>query len=171
VIKLAAQALLRHSAANVRRDGASAVRPSSVDIGIAVETDRGLIVPVVRGVEAKSLRQIAGESAGLAERARSGALADGEIGGETIAVVDLGAFELDEFAPVGARFDGMVLAVGRVVARQVVTEAAAGRTAIRRMMRLSLAFDARLVDPAPAARLLQTVKRFVEQPLAWLIDA
>jgi len=171
LVKLAAQAMVRHPRVNARFEGAAAVRPSSVDIGIAVVSGHGLVAPAVRGVQSKSLRQVARETAGLVERARSGRIAAGELGGGTLVVVDLGAFDLDGFAPGSTLFDCAVLGAGRVVAKQVVTDAEAGRTAIRRMMTLTLVFDARLVDPAPAARFLQTVKQFVEQPLLWLVDA
>ena len=171
LVKLAAQAMVQHPGVNARFDGSSAVRPSSVDIGIAVETERGLVAPVVRSVESKRLRRLAGETADLLARAGSGRLAAGELGGGTLVLVDLGAYDLDVFVPAASRFDCAVLAAGRVVAKQVVTDAEAGRTSMRRMMTLTFAFDVRLVDPAPAARFLRTVKQFVEQPLFWLVDA
>ena len=171
LVKLAAQALARHPRVSARFGGATADQPASVNIGIAVETEQGLVAPVVRDAQSKSLRQIARESADLVERARAGRLTAEEQRGGTLVVVDLGAFDLDGFTPASGGSGCAVLSVGRIVAKQVVTDAEAARVAVRRMMILTLTFDARRVDAAPAARFLQTVKQYVEQPLFWLVDA
>ncbi|MGO9310735.1 MAG: dihydrolipoamide acetyltransferase family protein [Spirochaetia bacterium] len=166
--KIAAHALVEHPQLNARFEGDSIVRSSSVHIAIAVDTDRGLIAPVVRDVQAKPLRQVARESAELIARARDGHARAEELRGGTFTITNLGMYEIDAFTPIINVPDCAILGVGRIVARQVVTDAEAGQVAIRRMVVLSLTFDHRLVDGAPAARFLQAIKRFVEKPYLWL---
>jgi pyruvate dehydrogenase E2 component (dihydrolipoamide acetyltransferase) len=139
-----------------------------VHIGIAVDTDRGLLVPVVRDVQSKSLRQITQEAAALIAQARSGHVNADDLRGGTFTITNLGMYEIDAFTPIINLPECAVLGVGRIVAKQVVVDADAERVAIRRMMFLSLTFDHRLVDGAPAARFLQRVKQYVEQPYLWL---
>jgi pyruvate dehydrogenase E2 component (dihydrolipoamide acetyltransferase) len=166
--KLAAQALTEHPQVNARFEGESIVQPASVNIGIAVDTDRGLLVPVVRDVQAKSLRQVAEAAARLIEQARSGHVNPDDLHGGTFTITNLGMFEIDAFSPIINLPECAVLGVGRIVAKQVVVDPEAERVAIRRMVFLSLTFDHRLVDGAPAARFLQRVKLYVEKPYLWL---
>ncbi len=166
--KLAAQALREHPQVNARFEGEGIVQLASVNIGIAVDTERGLLVPVVRDVQAKSLRQVAETSARLIEQARSGHVSPDDLRGGTFTVTNLGMFEIDAFSPIINLPECAVLGVGRIVAKQVVVDPEAERVAIRRMMFLSLTFDHRLVDGAPAARFLQRVKLYVEKPYLWL---
>ena len=166
--KLAAHALLEHPQVNARFEGETIVQPASVNIGIAVDTERGLLVPVVQGVQAKSLRQIAETSARLIEQARTGHISADDMRGGTFTITNLGMFEIDAFTPIINLPECAVLGVGRIIAKQVVVDAEAERVAIRRMMFLSLTFDHRLVDGAPAARFLQRVKQYVEKPYLWL---
>ena len=128
-----------------------------------MDTERGLLVPVVRDVQAKSLRQVAREAAALIEQARSGHVSLDELRGGTFTITNLGMYEIDAFTPIINLPECAVLGVGRIVAKQVVVDAEAERVAIRQMMFLSLTFDHRLVDGAPAARFLQRVKQYVEQ--------
>jgi pyruvate dehydrogenase E2 component (dihydrolipoamide acetyltransferase) len=165
---LAAHALLDHPQLNARFEGDSIVQSATVNIGIAVDTERGLMAPVVRDVQAKSLRQVARESADLIARARSGRLRPDELRGSTFTLTNLGMFEIDAFTPIINLPECAILGVGRIVAKQVVTDAEAGQLAIRHMVVLSLTFDHRLVDGAPAARFLQKIKQYVEQPYLWL---
>jgi len=166
--KLAAQALTEHPQVNARFEGEGIVQLASVNVGIAVDTDRGLLVPVVRDVQAKSLRQVAEASARLIEQARSGHVSPDDLRGGTFTVTNLGMYEIDAFSPIINLPECAVLGVGRIVAKQVVVDPEAERVAIRRMMFLSLTFDHRLVDGAPAARFLQRVKLYVEKPYLWL---
>jgi pyruvate dehydrogenase E2 component (dihydrolipoamide acetyltransferase) len=135
---------------------------------VAVDTERGLLVPVVRDVQAKSLRQIAKEAAAFIEQARSGHVSPDDLRGGTFTITNLGMYEIDAFTPIINLPECAVLGVGRIIAKQVVVDADAERVAIRRMMFLSLTFDHRLVDGAPAARFLQRVKQYVEKPYLWL---
>jgi pyruvate dehydrogenase E2 component (dihydrolipoamide acetyltransferase) len=166
--KLVAQALTEHPALNARWEGDTILQATTVNIGIAVDTERGLLVPVLRDVQSKSLRQIAGESAALIDRARSGRITADEMQGGTFTITNLGMYEVDAFTPIINLPECAILGVGRIVPKQVVVDAEAERVAIRHMAFLSLTFDHRLVDGAPAARFLQRVKQYVEKPYLWL---
>jgi len=168
--KLVAQALMEHPQVNARFEGDSIVQSTTVNIGIAVDTERGLLVPVVHDAQTKSLRQIAQESAVLIERARSGRSGPDELHGGTFTITNLGTFEIDAFTPIINLPECAVLGVGRIVPKQVVIDLEVERVAIRHMMFLSLTFDHRLVDGAPAARFLQRVKQYVEKPYLWLVN-
>ncbi len=166
--KLSAQALLEHPMLNARLDGDEIVQSSSVHVAIAVDTERGLIVPVLRDVQTKGLRQIARESAALIEKTRAGTIGYDELQGATFTITNLGMFEIDAFTPIIDLPQCAILGVGRINPKQVVVDAEAGQVAIRHMVYLSLTFDHRLVDGAQAARFLQRIKRFIERPYLWL---
>ncbi len=166
--RLTAQALVEHPALNARLEGDTLVYSAAVHIGLAVDTERGLLVPVLRDVQAKSLRRVAHEAAALIARARAGRLGPDDGQGSTFSLSNLGMYDIDAFTPIINLPECAVLGVGRIVAKQVVADAAAERVAIRQMLFLSLTFDHRLVDGAPAARFLQRLKRFVEAPYLWL---
>jgi len=167
--KLTAQALLEHPMVNARFDGDTIVQAATANIGVAVDTDRGLLVPVLRDVQTKSLRQIAHESAALIEKARTGRIAPDDLHGGTFTITNLGMYEIDAFTPIINLPECAILGVGRIAPKQVVVDAEAERVAIRQMVFLSLTFDHRLVDGAPAARFLQRVKQYVEKPYLWLV--
>jgi pyruvate dehydrogenase E2 component (dihydrolipoamide acetyltransferase) len=166
--KLAAHALLEHSQLNARFDGDDIVQHSAVHIGLAVDTERGLLVPVIHDVPDKSLRTVAAESADLIERARAGTLRPDELGGSTFSITNLGMYQIDAFTPIINLPECAILGIGRIVPKQVVIDVVNERVAIRHMLYLSLTFDHRLVDGAPAARFLQRVKHLIEQPYLWL---
>jgi pyruvate dehydrogenase E2 component (dihydrolipoamide acetyltransferase) len=167
--KLVAEALKEHPTLNSRFDGDDIVQSEAVHVGIAVDTPRGLLVPVMRDVQSKSLRQIARDSAGAIERARTGALGSGEMSGGTFTITNLGMFEIDAFTPIINLPECAILGVGRIVPKPVVVDVEAETVAIRHMLVLSLTFDHRLVDGGPAARFMQALKRAVEHPLLWLL--
>ncbi len=168
--KLVAEALADHPQLNARLDGDSIVTARAVHMGLAVDTERGLFVPVIRDVQAKTVRQIAVESAALIAQVRAGSVGPEALSGGTFTITNLGPYEIDAFTPIINLPQCAILGVGRIVAKQVVIDAEAERVAIRHMMFLSLTFDHRLVDGAPAARFLQQVKRFIEQPYLWLVN-
>jgi pyruvate dehydrogenase E2 component (dihydrolipoamide acetyltransferase) len=167
--KLVAQALLEHPMVNARFDGDTIVQAATANIGIAVDTECGLLVPVVRDAQTKSLRQIARESAELIEKARTGRISLDDLRGGTFTITNLGMYEIDAFTPIINLPECAILGAGRIVAKQVVVDVEAERVAIRHMMFLSLTFDHRLVDGAPAARFLQRVKEYVAKPYLWLV--
>jgi len=168
--KLVGEALGQHPQLNARIDGDSIVTSETVNMGFAVDTERGLFVPVVRDIRSKSIRQIAAEGIRLVANAREGSLKSDDMNGGTFTITNLGMYEIDAFTPIINLPQCAILGVGRIVPKQVVIDVEAEKVAIRQMMFLSLTFDHRLVDGAPAARFLQTVKRFIEQPYLWLVN-
>jgi pyruvate dehydrogenase E2 component (dihydrolipoamide acetyltransferase) len=168
--KLVARVLIEQPALNARLEGDQLVISGSAHIGLAVDTERGLLVPVLRDVQTKNLRQIAQESAVLIEQARAGQLSANELRGGTFTISNLGMYDIDAFTPIINLPECAILGVGRIVPKQIVVDASTEQVAIRQMMFLSLTFDHRLVDGAPAARFLQRIKQFVEQPYLWLVS-
>ncbi|MBA3871063.1 MAG: 2-oxo acid dehydrogenase subunit E2 [Anaerolineae bacterium] len=168
--KLVAEALALHPQLNARIEGDEIVTSSAINMGFAVDTERGLFVPVVRDVRAKSIRQIAAEGIALVQRVRDSSLLPDDLSGGTFTITNLGMYEIDAFTPIINLPQCAILGVGRIVPKQVVVDIEAERVAIRHMLFLSLTFDHRLVDGAPAARFLQQIKRFIEQPYLWLIN-
>jgi pyruvate dehydrogenase E2 component (dihydrolipoamide acetyltransferase) len=163
---LTARALLEHPELNSSMDRDEIIYWDTVNIGIAVETERGLVVPVLRDVQKKPLRQLAVEAEDLLTRASQGKALPDELTGSTFTITNLGNFEIDAFTPIINLPECAVLGVGRLVKRVVPVDEEA---AIRTMVSLSLTFDHRLVDGAPAARFLQRIKQFVEFPYLWLV--
>jgi pyruvate dehydrogenase E2 component (dihydrolipoamide acetyltransferase) len=164
LVKLVAVGLLEHPALNASLDGDRLVHHPAVHVGVAVDTPRGLLACVLRDVPAKSLQVLAAESAALIAQARAGTVSPDALRGGTFTVSNLGAWDIDAFTPIINLPECAILGVGRIVARAVVVDEAAGLIAARKMMALSLTFDHRVVDGAPAARFLQRVKQLVEQP-------
>ncbi len=167
--KLVAVALGEHPALNASLEGDDIVQHATVNVGIAVDAERGLLVPVIRDVRGKSVQDIAIESARLIASSRSGRVSPDDLRGGTFTITNLGMFDIDAFTPIINLPECAILGVGRIVARPVVVDEDAETIAVRKMMGLSLTFDHRLVDGAPAARFLQRVKHFVEHPTLWLI--
>lgn len=171
--KLVALALQDHPALNASWSDEGVIQHAHINIGMAVQTERGLLVPVVRDPARKSLPDIAAEANRLVEQARNATLSGDDMRGGTFTITNLGMYDIDGFTPVINLPECAILGIGRMVAKVVVVDEAnprrAARTAIRKMMVLSLTFDHRVVDGAPAAQFLQRVKKFVEQPYIWLV--
>lgn len=156
-----AKALRQHPRLNASLDNDSIKVWSQVDIGLAVDAERGLLVPVLRDVDRKGLGQIAAESKALTERARAGLCPPDELKGGTFTLTNLGMFGIDAFTPIINLPECAILGVGRIKTEPAwVTD----HTEPRQRVWLSLTFDHRLVDGGPAARFLQTVVKFVEKP-------
>ncbi len=154
IVESVAAALRDHPRLRVTVDG-EAVRPhSEIHIGVAVALDDGLVVPVVRDADRKSLAEIAAASRRLAEKARAGTLEVEEVGGGTFTITNLGMYGIDAFTPILHLPQVAILGVGRIVQKPAVF---AGQIAIRSMMTLSLTFDHRIIDGAPAAAFLHDV--------------
>ncbi len=160
-VKIAAAALREQPQLNARVEDGGIRLFDAIHIGLAVDTERGLVVPVIREADRKGVAQIARERRDLAERARGGRLRPDELSGGTFTLTNLGAFEIDAFTPIVNPPEGAVLGVGRIVRKPVVRddELRPGMTVV-----LSLTFDHRLVDGGPAARFLQRIKTLVEKP-------
>jgi len=161
LVMIVARALREHPSLNARLVGDTIQFPLAVSIGLAVDTKRGLLVPVIKDADRKNLAQIVRESQELIKRAREGNSLPEDLDGGTFTLTNLGMYDIDAFTPIINLPQCAILGIGRIVARPVVYE---GKIAVRQMMHLSLAFDHRIVDGAPAARFLQRVKQFVENP-------
>lgn len=158
---IVAKALSEYPYMNAHLVGENIHRLAAINIGLAVDTERGLLVPVIKGVENMTLADVARVSRDLVERARAGTLLPDDLTGGTFTLTNMGMFEVDAFTPIINLPECAILGVGRIAARPAVVD---GQICIRQMVTLSLTFDHRAVDGAPAARFLQRVKQLVEQP-------
>lgn len=170
LIKLVARALMDFPALNARQSDGAVAEADTADIGIAVDTERALLVPVVREAEKKSLYRVAEEAEDLVQRTRSGRVAPEEMRGGSFTITNLGMFGIDAFTPIINLPECAILGVGRIAAKPVVTDVEGGRIEIRNMMFLSLTFDHRIVDGAPAARFLRRISKYVQEPYLWLSE-
>ena len=169
VVMLVAQQLQRYPLLSSRWDGDFILLPDpdQIHIGLAVDTEEGLIVPVLRNVLSNSLVEIAGESARVIERARNGRLSGNEMSGAVFTISNLGSFGIDAFTPVINLPETAILGLGAI--RQEPVVSSDGRIEARRIMTLSLTFDHRVIDGAPAAGFLQSLSLAIGNPAAMLI--
>jgi pyruvate dehydrogenase E2 component (dihydrolipoamide acetyltransferase) len=165
IIKVAAVALTQHTQVNASFQDKVIRYYERADIGVAVAIEDGLITPVVRGAESKSIGQISREVRELAERARTRKLKPEEYTGATFSVSNLGMFGIDEFTAVINPPEAAILAVGAATAKPVVRD---GAVLIRQIMRVTMSCDHRVVDGATGAKFLQTFKRILENPVLLL---
>ena len=166
IVRACALTLLTHPGVNASFQGDSIRIFHRAHIGIAVALEDGLITPVLRDCQAKSLARIAVESRDLAERTRVRKLRASELGGATFSVSNLGMFDVVEFSAIINPPEGAILAVGSVRRVPVVDDAGLG---IGRRMSLTLSCDHRVMDGAMGARFLQDLKRLLEEPLRLLV--
>jgi pyruvate dehydrogenase E2 component (dihydrolipoamide acetyltransferase) len=166
VIRACALTLLEHPGVNASFQGESIRVWHRAHIGLAVALDDGLITPVLRDCQAKSLARIAVEARDLAERARGRKLRANELSGATFSISNLGMYDVAEFSAIINPPEGAILAVGSV-RRLPVVEADA--VTIGRRMSLTLSCDHRVMDGAMGARFLQDVRRLLEEPLRLLL--
>lgn len=167
---IVARALREHPALNASIDGDEVILHGAINIAVAVDTERGLFAPVIANADTLSLLELTTASAELVALARQGKLKPEQLQDATFTVTNLGMYDIDAFTPIISLPQAAVLGIGRIVPRPVVIDVEAERTAIRHMMTLSLTFDHRLADGAPAARFLQRVKQYVETPYLWLVN-
>jgi pyruvate dehydrogenase E2 component (dihydrolipoyllysine-residue acetyltransferase) len=163
IVKACAGLLRTNPDLNVSWGGDKLLRHRRIHVGIAVALEGGLIVPVVRDADTKSLTQVAREAKELVGRARAGRLAAGELGGGTFTVSNLGMFGIDQFTAVINPPEAAILAVGAALAEPVVT--ADGAVAVHRRMRLTLSIDHGALDGATGAGFLQQLRTALEHPL------
>jgi pyruvate dehydrogenase E2 component (dihydrolipoamide acetyltransferase) len=166
VVRACALALLEHPGVNASFQGEAIRVFHRAHIGIAVALDEGLITPVLRDCQAKSLTQIAVEARDLAERARARKLRASELSGATFSISNLGMFDVAAFSAIINPPEGAILAVGSVRRVPVVDGDAVG---VGRRMALTISCDHRVMDGAMGARFLQDVKRLLEEPLRLLV--
>jgi pyruvate dehydrogenase E2 component (dihydrolipoamide acetyltransferase) len=163
LVMLAAGALAKHPLLAAQWTDLGIRLPSAIHIGIAVDTDAGLLVPVVRNVPALDLQVLARLARELVDRARTGRLSPNEMQGGVFTVTNLGGYGIDAFTPVINPPECAVLGVGRIAKRPAVV---GDMVVPREQVTLSLTFDHRIVDGAPAARFLQELVRAIEEPAA-----
>ena len=166
VIKAAARSLTEHPRMNAIQKADEVELAEEINIGVAVSLSEGLIVPTIRRADEKDLAQVAREARELANRAREGKASYDEVVGGTFTITNLGSYEIDAFTPIINPPQVGILGVGRVVEKPAVFR---GEITRRSMMFLSLTFDHRVIDGAPAAEFLQTVKRYLEDPW-WMVS-
>lgn len=147
--------------ARLSEDGQVIEQLKPVNLGLAVDTERGLLVTVIRDADQKGLRQFGAEFRELVERARTGKNTPEELSGGTFTITNLGMYRVDAFTPVINLPEAAILGVGRIAPRPVARGEA---VVVRKMMTLSLVFDHRLVDGAPAARFLDYICEVIEDP-------
>jgi pyruvate dehydrogenase E2 component (dihydrolipoamide acetyltransferase) len=162
IIKVAAAALIQHPQVNASFQDKVVRYYEHADIGVAVAIDEGLITPIVRAADQKSLGQIASEVRDLAGRARSRKLRPEEFLGASFSVSNLGMFGIDEFTAIINPPEAAILAVGAMSAKPVVRN---NEIVVRQMMRVTMSCDHRVVDGATGAKFLQTFKKILENPL------
>jgi pyruvate dehydrogenase E2 component (dihydrolipoamide acetyltransferase) len=161
IVKAVAAALRRHPLLNSTLVGEEIRLLDEINIGVGVALEDGLIVPVVRNADRLTLGQIDRELKRLTAAARAGTLTVDEVTGSTFTISNLGMFGVDAFTPIINPPEAAILGVGRVVEKPAVYR---GQLTIRCLMTLSLTFDHRIVDGAPAAAFLQTLAGMLAQP-------
>lgn len=161
IVKATALALKEHPILNSSLVGEEIVLHEDVHIGVAVALEDGLIVPVIRHADRKSLPEIHQAVQDLAERARKGDLSVDEVTGSTFTITNLGMYGIDAFTPIINPPEVAILGVGRIFEELALVN---GQVSVRSRMALSLTIDHRIVDGAPGAAFLQTVVRYLEHP-------
>jgi pyruvate dehydrogenase E2 component (dihydrolipoamide acetyltransferase) len=162
LVRACAVVLRAHPQVNSSWAGDKILHHRGVHIGVAVATDEGLIVPVVRDTDRKTLREIAAEARALAERAHAGTLATPEFSGGTFTISNLGMYAVDHFTALINPPEAAILAVGAATPEPVVRD---GEVVVRSILKLTLSVDHRVVDGAPAAAFLREIKEVLQEPL------
>lgn len=162
ITRACASALRRHPDMNVHFAGDAIIRYADVHVGMAVATDAGLVVPVIRDAHAKSVRELADDRAAIVAKARNNKLAPADFEGGTFTISNLGMMGIDEFTAVLNPPMAAILAVGRTKDEVVAINR---KPEIRPMMTVTLTCDHRAVDGAVGARFLQTLKAYLEDPM------
>lgn len=166
VVKGCAMALRKHPAINSSWTGDAIRQNNQINIGVAVAVTDGLLVPVVRHADIKSLTQINAEVLHLANRAKEKKLQPDEMQGNTFTISNLGMFGVDEFTAIINPPDSCILAVGGIAETPVVRD---GKIEVGHIMKVTLSADHRVVDGASAAQFLQTLKSLLEEPVRMLV--
>ncbi len=166
VIKAAAAALRKHPAVNSSWLGDKIRYNNVVNIGVAVAVEDGLLVPVVRNADQKSLSTISAEVKDLGGKAKSKKLQPSDWEGSTFTISNLGMFGIEEFTAIINPPDACILAVGGIKETPVVKN---GQIQIGNVMKVTLSCDHRVVDGAVGSAFLQTLKAFLENPVTMLV--
>jgi pyruvate dehydrogenase E2 component (dihydrolipoamide acetyltransferase) len=166
LVKAVAVSLNQHPVVNSAFSDNKRILRKSVNVGVAVSIDDGLIVPVVQNAGAKSLRAIAAETHPLIEKARTGKLKPEEYAGGTFTISNLGQYDVENFAAIINPGEAAILAVSSI---RPVAAVVGGQIAPRKRMKVTLCADHRVLDGVAGAEFLQTLKRTIENPLQILV--
>lgn len=166
VVKAAAMSLRKHPAINSSWMGDKITYHSDINIGVAVAVADGLLVPVVRDTDLKTLSMINAEVRELAGKAKDKKLSMDEMTGNTFTISNLGMFGIDEFTAIINPPDACIMAVGGIIQKPVVKD---GEIVVGNTMKVTLSCDHRVVDGATGAQFLQTFKAMLEQPLRLVV--
>lgn len=166
LVKAAAGTLMHHPNVNASYLGNTVRQFGEAHIAVAVALDEGLVTPVIRNCEQKTILQINAELLDLAERARNRKLKPEEYQGATFTISNLGMFGVDDFVAIVNPPEGAILAVGSIVEKPVVKQ---GQIVIGHTMKVTLSSDHRIIDGAVAARFLKDLKSLLEKPAALML--
>jgi pyruvate dehydrogenase E2 component (dihydrolipoamide acetyltransferase) len=166
IIKACAMALRKHPEVNSSWMGDFIRRNDHIHIGTAVAVEDGLIVPVIKFADQKSLSQIAEEASTLIDKARNKKIQPNEFTGNTFSISNLGMMDMDEFTAIINPPDSCILAIGKIAPTPVVEN---NQVVIRQLLKLTLSCDHRVVDGAVGARFMQTLKAHLENPVTMLV--
>lgn len=166
IIKAVAMALEKHPDVNSSWMGDTIRRYNHIHIGSAIALEEGLIVPVIRHANKKSLSAIAADAASLYDKARNKKIQPQEFTGNTFTISNLGMMGIDEFTAIVNPPDACILAVGKTTPTPVVEGT---NIVVRQIMTLTLSCDHRVVDGAVGARFMQTLKNYIEEPLLMFV--
>lgn len=166
VIKASAAALRKHPDINASWLGDKITYHHDINIGVAVAIDEGLMVPVIRNADLKSLTAIKSEIKVLAEKAKTRKISPAEMSGNTFTISNLGMFDIEEFTAIINPPDACILAVGSIIEKPIVKD---GQIVVGHMMKVTLSCDHRIVDGAKGAAFLQSLKSFLENPVKIMV--
>jgi pyruvate dehydrogenase E2 component (dihydrolipoamide acetyltransferase) len=159
LVETVAKALLEHSIINSTLDGNQIKIFEDINVGLAVATEYGLVVPVIHNADRKSLKEIDTAIKELTEKARQGKLSKEELTGGTFTVTNLGMYGVEFFTPIINPPEAAILGIGKITEKTVVVD---GKVEVKPIITLSLSYDHRIVDGAPAAGFLLKVKEKIE---------
>jgi pyruvate dehydrogenase E2 component (dihydrolipoamide acetyltransferase) len=165
LVKLVAQALRHHPRLNASWTGGAIMANAAINVGLAVAVEDGLLVPVIQQADQLGLNDIAARRQALVARAQTGKLSLDDMSSGTFTLSNLGMYGVDAFNAIVNPPQAAILATGRIADRVVPVD---GQPAVRPMMTLTLSCDHRVVDGARAAQFMQTLTRFIEDPLSML---
>lgn len=167
IVKVCAMALRKHPNINAVMGEQGIKLLQNVNVGIAVAIKNGLIVPVINNADKKSLKQISQEAKEKINRAREGKLLPDEMSNGTFTVSNLGMYGIDAFTPIINPPETAILGVGRLIKKPAVYN---DEVTIRTLMYLSISFDHRVIDGAPAAEFLSTIRELLENPYKLILE-
>jgi pyruvate dehydrogenase E2 component (dihydrolipoamide acetyltransferase) len=161
LVKAVARSLRKHPRLNAMVDGDIVKVWNEIHVGLAMDLGDGLIVPKVRCADTKSIVDLSAEIAALMEKARNKGLGPDDLQGGTFTITNLGAWGVDHFTPIVNFPESAILGVGRMVDKPWVVD---GEVKIETRVCLSLTFDHRIIDGAPAAAFFKTLTQMIEEP-------